>query len=265
MIRQFNFFKGLLMYYCYGISDMGVARQKNEDAFLIGKIIMQQRAELESALTVPFIVAVADGVGGENSGEIASRLCLQLLELDFENPLGTKQCIKEKLLQIHLALREYGFAHEQSLNMQTTLCALVLDGEDTAYSINVGDSRMYRLRGGKLKQLTADQSLVQLLYDNGEITNEEKQFHEKRNIILPALGNIAVAPAPSIKKIGAVSKDDTILICSDGLTDYSPDDEIETVLNENFSDPRKALPALIKLAIDRGSRDNITALILTNR
>lgn len=249
------------MYYCYGFSDVGNTRANNEDAFLIGRMVMQ-RAQLESALTVPFIIAVADGVGGENSGEIASKLCLQLLEMDFSDEAPTKRQLRDKLAEIHTALREYGFAHEKSLNMQTTLCALVLDRDDVAYSVNVGDSRMYRLRGGRLKQLTADQSLVQMLYDKGEITNEERQLHSKRNVILPALGNITTAPTPSIKKIGALLAGDVMLICSDGLTDYAQDSAIERVLVENLRDLHKAPAALIKLGLDSGSRDNITALVL---
>ena len=176
------------MYYCCGISDVGNTRAHNEDAFLINKIVMT-KARMESSLSIPFIIGVADGVAGEKSGEIASRLSLQLLS-------NIKFCsatnLKKKILDIHENVRSYGLNHDESLNMQSTLCALAVDENNEAYSVNIGDSRMYRFRDGEIIQLTKDQSLVQLLVDAGEISREESREHQKRNVIFPVIGNFTI-------------------------------------------------------------------------
>lgn len=248
------------MYYCCGISDVGNTRDHNEDAFLINKIVMSH-AQMESNINHPFIVGVADGVAGEKSGEIASRLCLELLS---NIKFSKKTNLKKKILDIHENLRCYGIAHDDSLNMQTTLCALAVDEDNIAYSINIGDSRMYRFHSGELTQLTKDQSLVELLYDAGEITDDEKNKHDKRNVIFPVMGNVLSQPSPDIKKVGEIPPEDLILICSDGLSDYASKNEIENVLSEKVILPKR-LSSLVSLAINKGSKDNITIIAVSSK
>lgn len=246
------------MYYCCGISDVGNTRDHNEDAFLINKIVMSH-AQMESSITQPFIVAVADGVAGENSGEIASKLCLELLS---NIKFSKKTNLNKKILDIHENLRCYGLSHDDSLNMQTTLCALAVDEDNAAYSINIGDSRMYRFHEGKLTQLTKDQSLVELLYDAGRITSDEKKIHQKRNVIFPVMGNVTSLPSPDIKKIGEIPPGDLIIICSDGLSDYASANEIEEILSAKAILPKR-LSSLVSLAINNGSKDNVTILAVS--
>lgn len=248
------------MYYCCGISDVGNTRRHNEDAFLINKIVMAH-AQMESNITQPFIVAVADGVAGEKSGEIASKLSLELMS---NIKFSKKTNLKKKILDIHENIRLYGISHDDSLNMQTTLCALAVDEDNVAYSINIGDSRMYRFHAGELTQLTKDQSLVELLYDAGQITRDEKNKHEKRNVIFPVLGNVSSPPCPDIKKIGEIPAGDLILLCTDGLSDYASSDEIEQALSEKSSLPKR-ISALVALALKRGSPDNITIVAVSAR
>ena len=248
----------VLMYYCCGISNVGNTRSHNEDAFLINKIVMSH-AQMESNLSEPFIVGVADGVAGEKSGEIASKLCLELLSnIKFSKTTN----IKRKIMTIHENLRAYGMTHDNSINMQTTLCALAVDEENVAYSINIGDSRMYTFSSGQLTQITKDQSLVQLLYDAGQITNAEKREHSKRNIIFPVLGNLTSPPCPDIKKIGIINPNELIIICSDGLSDYATTEEIEDVLSQKTL-LTKRLSSLVDLALEKGSKDNITIVAVS--
>ncbi|MBQ5333327.1 MAG: serine/threonine-protein phosphatase [Oscillospiraceae bacterium] len=244
------------MYYCCGISDKGAVREHNEDAYLVNKIVLS-KAQMESDVNAPFIAAVADGVGGEASGEIASRMALELLSgVRF----GKKVDLRAKLLSIHSRLKRYGITHGSSANMQTTLCALAVDENGRAFVANVGDSRMYRCRGGIIRQLSTDQSLVQLLYEQGKITGEEKKTHAQRNVIFPVLGNIADDPDPMVTEIdGGIKKGDIIIICSDGLSDYITSGEFEEILAMPMRLPKR-LRRLIDTAIDNGSTDNITVV-----
>lgn len=245
------------MFFCCGITDTGNTRAHNEDAYLINKIVMT-RAAMESSLSEPFIIGVADGVAGENSGEIASKLCLELLSnIKFSKETD----LKKKLLFIHENLRAYGISHDDTLNMQTTLCALAVDEEGVGYSVNIGDSRLYRYREKKLTQITKDQSLVELLCDAGEISREETRSHAQKHVIFPVLGNVTSPPVPDIREIGSISENDLILICSDGLSDYASAEEIENVLAKPLKLPKK-LELLVKLALGNGGKDNITIVAL---
>ena len=243
------------MYYCCGITDVGTVRDHNEDAFLINKIVMDQ-AMLESELHTPFVTAVADGVGGEVGGEVASRLALNLLcalkpaeNTDYE----------KKILDIHYALRKSG-AENNNINMQTTLCALAVDKNGSACMINVGDSKLFRCRGGSIRQLSRDQSLVQMLYEQGEITADEKRTHKHRNVIFPVLGNIVEDPTVDVTPIeGGIQPGDLILICSDGLSDYITKGDFEETLALPIKLPKR-LKALVELAKNGGSTDNLTVI-----
>lgn len=244
------------MYYCCGISDKGAVRTHNEDAYLVNKIVLS-KAQMESDISAPFITAVADGVGGEASGEIASRMALELLS--SVKP-GKRTDLRAKLLSVHSKLRRYGITHGSSANMQTTLCALAVDDSERAFVVNVGDSRMYRFRGGIIKQLSRDQSLVQMLYEQGKITGEEKKTHAQRNVIFPVLGNLSDDPDPCVTEIeGGIKKGDIIIICSDGLSDYITTGEFEEILAMPMRLPRR-LRRLIDTAINNGSTDNITVV-----
>ncbi len=244
------------MYYCCGITDKGAVRDNNEDAYLINKMVMSQ-AQLESDIRPPFITAVADGVGGEAAGEVASHLALELLGSVRYN---RRVNIFTKIMNIHGKLKKYGASHGDANNMQTTLCALAVDEDERAYLVNVGDSRMYRCRGGELRQLSTDQSLVQMLYEQGRITRDEKRTHAGRNVIFPVLGNAADDPTPEITEIdGGIKEGDLIIICTDGLSDYLTTGEFEDTLALPMH-LSKRLRRLVDLAIKNGSPDNITVI-----
>ncbi|MDE6708261.1 MAG: serine/threonine-protein phosphatase, partial [Oscillospiraceae bacterium] len=171
------------MYYCCAITDKGI-RTHNEDALLIHRTVLTEGVT-EQKLSSPFLIAVADGVAGEQSGEIASSKCLEMLrQISFSSHVN----MEKKLNTIHESLAKIGAKQEHTRNMQTTLCAMGVDEHDMFYSINVGDSRLYRYRDSELLQLSTDQSFVQLLFEEGIITQEELQHHVYKNFFLLGFG-----------------------------------------------------------------------------
>lgn len=245
------------MYYCCGITDNGIM-DHNEDAYLIGKKVMTS-GNINTMISAPFIAAVSDGVSGEKCGEVASSKCLELLK---DVPFNSKTNLKKEILNIHAKLKALSAQDKSKQNMQATLCAVAIDEDDVIHTINVGDSRMYRYRKGDIKQISRDQSLVQLLYEEGTITEAEKKSHVHRNIIFPVMGNNSAMPKPDIKNMHEIMKyGDVILICSDGLSDYVTCTEMEDILALP-SNLTKRLQKLVKLAIEKGSKDNITIVAL---
>ncbi len=245
------------MYYCCGITDNGIM-DHNEDAYLIGDRVFTS-GNINTMISAPFLAAVSDGVSGENSGELASSKCLEFLK-DLQFNSNTK--LKKEVMKVHKQLANLGTLKDSTKNMQATLCAIAIDERDVIHTINVGDSRMYRYRRGDIKQITRDQSLVQLLYEDGTITEAEKKSHVHRNIIFPVMGNVASKPKPDIKNMNEIMKyGDVILICSDGLSDYVTCTEMEDILVLPMNLTRR-LQKLVELSIKKGSKDNITIVAL---
>lgn len=245
------------MYYCCAITDQGI-RPNNEDALLIHKTLLTE-GSTECLVSAPFLAAVADGVSGEQCGELASSMCLEMLRnVGFSGKLD----LKAELLAIHERLTAYSTQSEDTANMQTTLCGIGIDEHEVLHTINVGDSRLYRYRSGCLSQLSRDQSLVQLLFEEGSITKEEKQSHKHRNIIFPVLGNLSSTPDFDIRNTEeCVQYGDLLLLCSDGLSDYVSTNEMEEILAMPKSLMRR-LQLLTELALENGSQDNITIISL---
>lgn len=246
------------MYLCCAITNQGV-RPHNEDALLLHKTVLTDGVT-EGQLQAPFLIGVADGVSGEHSGELASATCMEMLR---NITFTSKTNMDEKLSEIHHALCELGCQDNETRNMQTTLCALGVDENEMLHTINVGDSRLYRYRSGVLQQLSRDQSLVQMLYEEGSITKAEREHHKHKNIIFPVLGNLHSLPIFDIQSHNErVEFGDVLLLCSDGLSDYVSSPEIEDILAMPKPLVRR-LQLLIELALNNGSSDNITILGLT--
>lgn len=243
------------MYYCCGITEKGTMPH-NEDAMLIGKNVSDSGAS-EQMLEAPFIAAVSDGVSGELSGELASRMCLEQLR---DVKLTKKTRLKQKIKEIHQSLADYSSADPDTINMQATLCGIAVGENNRINIINVGDSRLYRYRGGRLRQISRDQSLVQLLYEEGSITKEERRTHIHRNIIFPVLGNISSEPEIDVHPLeGGMKYGDILLLCTDGLSDYLSAIDIEEILELPKSLPQR-LELLVKKALEKQCKDNITII-----
>ena len=243
------------MYYLCGITDKGIVSH-NEDCMLLDKSVRHEGA-MHMAVAAPFLAAVCDGVSGENAGELASQTCLKLLSAVR---YSSKTDLCETVLTIHEGIAAQGERHRSTENMQTTLCGIAVDEFGRLSSFNVGDSRLYRFRAGTLEQISRDQTLVQLLYDEGAITSEEKRVHTDRNVVLPVMGNLRSEPQPAVISYPeGLCCGDLLLLCTDGLTDYATEHEIAEILSAPRPLPDR-LEDLVDRALQKGGRDNITVI-----
>ena len=243
------------MYYLCGITEKGIMPH-NEDCMMLDKSVRHEGA-LHMAVDAPFLAAVCDGVSGENAGELASQTCLKLLSA-VKYTSKTDLC--DTVLHIHEGIAQLGERHRSTANMQTTLCGIAVDEFGRLSSFNVGDSRLYRFRAGTLEQISRDQTLVQLLYDEGAITSEEKRVHSERNVVLPVMGNLRSEPQPAVIPYPeGLCFGDLLLLCTDGLTDYATEHEIAEILSAPRPLPDR-LGELVDRALQKGGRDNITII-----
>lgn len=241
------------MYYLCGITDKGIP-QHNEDALLLHRTVRTE-GQLRMAVDAPFMAAVCDGVSGEAAGELASRTCLtRLAEVKYNKKIN----LKRRILEIHESITRQSRSSAEIANMQTTLCGIAVDETHALHCFNVGDSRLYRYRGGVLEQISRDQTLVQMLYEEGAITSEQKKVHTHRNVVLPVMGNLEEAPKPDvITFLEGIEYGDVLLISTDGLTDYLTSGELEELLALPKPLPER-LAAMVSQALAKGGRDNIT-------
>ncbi|MDE6780168.1 MAG: protein phosphatase 2C domain-containing protein [Ruminococcus sp.] len=243
------------MYYCCGITDKGVMSH-NEDAFIIGKTVVDNGVS-EQKIEAPFIAAVSDGVSGEKSGEFASRMCLEYVSnIDFSGN------ISDSLIEVHNTIAEYSINNPDLRNMQATLCGLFFNENGSITAFNAGDSRLYRFRGGRINQISRDQSLVQLMYEEGSITPEQRKTHIRRNIIFPVFGNVDTLPQIDLIPIeDGMQYGDILLLCTDGLSDYVSALEMEEILEMPIS-LHKRLSLLVRKALANNGTDNITIIAI---
>ncbi len=241
------------MYYCCGITEKG-NMPHNEDAVLVGGVVLTS-GTAESELDAPFIAAVSDGVSGESAGELASSMCLEKVAKIGDLAV---ESLRKSLFSVHEELAEHSRNDPDSRNMQTTLCGVAVNADGSVSAFNVGDSRLYRFREGTLRQLSRDQSLVQLLIEEGSITQEDRKTHVHRNIIFPAFGNIKDLPKIDIQTIeGGLEYGDVLLICSDGLSDFLTTLEMQYIMELPKNLPKR-LELLVKAALARQGNDNIS-------
>ena len=252
-----------------GLTDVGRVREHNEDAFLVLDRDAGRRAgngeQFDLTLGSAVIFAVADGMGGAAAGEVASRMASDRLAsvlgaADYTDATPD-QIVALMDTAIHGANEEILTEARENVErkgMGTTLTAAVaVPGR--VYISQVGDSRGYLLRKGKVVQLTKDQSLIGQLIEEGTLTEEEAEKLGGKNIVLQAVGveeNLRVDT-----KHWEMLRGDVILVCSDGLTGMIKDAEVETILNECGGDLPGALKRLIEAANANGGRDNITAVL----
>jgi protein phosphatase len=243
-----------------GITGAGRKPGQNEDAFLAGREVVAN-GTAEMTLLPPFFAAVADGVSGEDAGEVASVLALEVLSGIKPHP---RTDFLSTALHIHKFLKMQGTMRGRP-NMQTTLCAAAFLPDKTqgvcGSIVNIGDSRAYLFRDGALSQLTKDQSLARLLYETGQLTKREQESFAHKNVILPALGNLSADPAPEITPLPELRQGDVILLVTDGFSDFvkTPDAEYILALPEHLT---KRMKKLYDRALMGGSKDNITVVAI---
>jgi protein phosphatase len=229
-------------------TDVGLVRSNNQDQFLVS----------------PGLYAVADGMGGHAAGEVASSTAIQALQAAFAaSDEHSAESLQSAAKAANRAVWEQARTNRGMLGMGTTLVALAVvehgDGTNGLAVAHIGDSRLYLLRAGSLKQLTVDHSLVQELVDDGQISEAQAAVHPQRHVLTRALG---VEPTVEVDLIDLTPKHgDRYLLCSDGLPREASDEQIAAVLTR-FSDPSEAAKELVTLANTRGGSDNVTAVVV---
>ena len=235
-----------------GLTDVGRARTQNEDNLI----------EFDSPNG--YVVAVCDGMGGENGGATASDLAVTIIkDILTNNTFSTPQ---EAIVKACSAANQ-GILHRASarpeLSGMGSTCVIAIIQNDLIYYGWIGDSRIYYYTPNQgLEQLSKDQSYVQTLVDNGEITPEEAECHPRKNEILNALGIEEMTPPVICQEPIPVNAGGTLMLCSDGLSGMVPNFTIERVLSQREKTPSQRCEQLINLANEAGGLDNITVQII---
>jgi protein phosphatase len=240
-------------------SDIGCQRQNNEDSFGYWEPEDDQQFLRKGRLAV-----VADGMGGYEGGQEASRLAVETL-LEVYRDFGgddPQAALVEALQAAHEQIRQYSFAHPELRGMGTT-CTAAAIVQDALYYVHVGDTRLYLIRDGQITRVTRDHSYVGRLVESGMISQEEAETHPQRNILTAALGTNPDLIMDSPGRPEPLRPEDVLLICSDGLWGQVRDSEILDAVENKSAE--QAGRKLIELARERGGPDNITVEILRLR
>jgi len=240
---------------------VGMHRQLNEDSMAS----LEVTAAYESKTRKRVLLLVADGMGGHNAGEIASKIgsetivnaLAQMLSSKDENASRYDETLRAAISLANQRILEASVQTPGSEGMGTTITLAIIDGNQL-HSANVGDSRCYIINEEDVWQFTKDHSYVQQLVDQGQITREEARTHPRRNEITRVVGYYGVVEVDT--GITSLDQNDLVLICSDGLTAYVEDDELKGIVLDH-TDPQKACDELVELANSRGGRDNISVII----
>ena len=234
-------------------TDKGMKREFNEDSFITGEF------SENSCFAV-----VCDGMGGRNGGEIASKKAVEIIADSFKKSFSVNMKNSSIRYLLESAVTNANDAifkeaqNDSALNgMGTTVIAAVVY-DNYLYLAHAGDSRAYLLRNKNLYRLTVDHSVVQTMVDSGQITEEMAKSHPNKNIITRALGvdkNILI----DLNEL-CLQKNDVILLCSDGLTNFVEESKIAEILNKNKNE--NSLSELIGLANAAGGGDNITVVTI---
>ncbi len=218
----------------------------------------RQRSANEDSLFVRSpVFVVADGMGGAQAGEVASKAAAEAFDRDLPDAPG-ERVLRETIEAANREIHNLARTDPSRAGMGTTITAAIINAEREEVGIgHVGDSRAYRLRGGKLERLTRDHSLVEEMRRKGQLTDEQAEDHPQRSIITRALG-----PEPEVEvdvHTVPAAPGDTFLLCSDGLTTMLDEAQIGRILG-GASSMEAAVRALVAEANRAGGRDNITAL-----
>lgn len=233
-------------------TDTGRQRDHNEDSVLVDSTPEGR------------LLAVADGMGGHNAGEVASATALDAFAATAEETVGeraTAAALEAAVERADAAVREKARADPDREGMGTTLVGALVDG-GRATVVNVGDSRAYAVTDAAVEQVTVDHSLVRELVEAGEITEAEAEVHPRRNVISQALGvSETVDPDSYAREFG---HGETLLLCSDGLTEEVPELTIGSVVGGTEA-LDEAADRLVSIANENGGSDNISVVLCRRR
>ena len=241
---------------CFGLTDKGKVRQENQDSFLIE----------DCAKASCSILALCDGMGGANAGGLASQLSAKAFVNYVYHYLTTyptrlsdyPRVMIEACDEANGVAWAYSQFGDQLTGMGTTLVAALIRRNGSGYVLNVGDSRAYQFHRHDLQQITRDHSLVEELLEAGIITREQARNHPQKNVITRALGSDREVTADTFEI--DLAPGDFLLLCSDGLSNIVPEEEITAVLSDSAS-AEAACRDLMELALSRGAPDNVSIIV----
>ena len=236
-------------------SDRGKLREQNEDYYYVS-----------DENKIPALYMLADGMGGYEGGEVASRLAIDAAARYIGNHFDLIEHMKEDILELIEDAMKYAneivfdvAKNSEDLQSMGTTLEICLIYNNRAYIGHIGDSRIYRIRGKIIRKLTTDHSYVEQLVKDGTITKEEAKTHPKKNMLMKALGcSEYVEPDVMVKNF---QPEDIIVMTSDGLTNMVDDNKIFETIKNNFEASNEML---IDMANDAGGIDNITVVIIKN-
>jgi len=234
---------------------LGNYRENNEDA-----IEVKHFPDLD-------VCIVADGMGGQAAGEVASKRAIEVIPRELRKSLATangpdavKTVIRKSIVQANEEIIQMSNLDREMKNMGTTVVMAVWRKEPELYITGVGDSRAYQVRGKKIEQLTVDHSLAQALVEAKTITAAEAKEHRFRNVLWKYLGTREVGEGPEVKAI-QLQPGDRFLLCTDGLSGVVPDDKLLGFLT-SAADVQQCADGLGQLALDSGSKDNVSCIVV---
>jgi serine/threonine protein phosphatase PrpC len=243
-----------------GLSDVGCQRENNEDSYLYWEPAGDDEFERKGRLAV-----IADGMGGHEGGQEASRLAVETVRevydqaFDLNNNNDPQAALVESFSAAHARIQEYAEQHPVFQGMGTTCTALVLRGRQL-YFAHVGDSRLYLVRDARILRLTRDHSYVGRLVESGIVRAEDAEKHPQRHILTAALGAGRELAVDSAEQGVDLLEGDDLLLCTDGLWSVVSEEELEMAVSGNA--PAECCAVLVNLARQRGGPDNITLQVL---
>ena len=238
----------------YGITDRGLVRKNNQDSY----VIATNKANDVFAI-------VADGIGGNSGGDIASAMTVSLFSQAFSETEGftdgqqASQWIKRMITHVNYEIYSYGAGRPELKGMGTTLTGVMITSFGKVV-VNIGDSRTYAWwKDGRFRQITMDHSLVNDMIMHGELTPEEAKNSPRKNVLTNALG-----VWPTVRGDIHVHQEqmDGLLLCSDGLHGYVEEEKIRSILMNPDMDPSLRAINLMKSALEAGGYDNVTIILI---
>ena len=236
----------------FSITDIGRVRKLNQDYVFAS----------EQALgNLPNLFIVADGMGGHNAGDYASKHSVEIMKAEIERSFEKSpvKILRKAIQAANDYIRQKAGEDESLRGMGTTVVAATCLGDRYLEVANVGDSRLYIVNNDKIEQITRDHSLVEEMVRMGGIDRESARIHPDKNIITRAVGVEAAVEADFYNV--ELERGDTVLLCSDGLTNMLEDEEIRMIMGSREGVEEKA-EELVRAANDNGGRDNIAVIII---
>ena len=234
---------------------LGNYRENNEDS-------IEVKAFADMTLAI-----VADGMGGQAAGEIASKRAVEVVPREVRKNLTTtagtddaKTVVRKAVVQANEEIITMGSLDRDLRNMGTTIVMVLWRRGPEMFITNLGDSRCYHIRGDTIQQLTVDHSLAQALVENKTISAAEAKEHRFRNVLWKYLGSKEVKEGPDVKVV-PIEPGDRFVLCSDGLSGPVTDDQLLEFVKNN-PDVQKCADGLGQLALDNGSRDNVSCIVI---